>query len=288
MYPQQYFKLFPTAPTEPKVFVAMPFHDRYLARWEKVIRPAILNVGLEPLRVDIGFVSDSILTQMLQGIARSRLVFADVSAYRGHRNPNVMYEVGIAHAVRPPNEVVVFRDDKTRLPFDVANVRVNLYKPDRDPDKAEMGVRLALKDALKELDLSNSMAVEMAIRRIDQPAFNLLVQALVTRQIHHPTPRNLVETASASDNVRALTVLLELGLLKPQYPDFYELAQKMGSPELQQRVQFPVIYRITELGSAVIRKIALQSGFEQILDDPNLSARIEECFSDKEDDNKKT
>lgn len=268
----------------------MPFHDRYLARWEKVIRPAILNVGLEPLRVDIGFVSDSILTQMLQGIARSRLVFADVSAYRGHRNPNVMpnvmYEVGIAHAVRHPNEVVVFRDDKTRLPFDLANVRVNLYKPDSDSDKAEMGVRLALKDALKELDLSNSMAVEMAICRIDQPAFNLLIRALGTGQIHHPTPRNLVEIASASDYLRSLTVLLELGLLKTKYPDFYELAQKIGSPELQQRGQLPVTYRITELGSTVIRKIALQSGFEQILDDPNLVARFEEYFSEKEHDNK--
>ena len=73
-------------------------------RWESVIAPAIQSVekndvSLEPYRVDISRVSDSILTEILTDISRSLVIFADVTSLgkienKPIRNGNVMYEVG--------------------------------------------------------------------------------------------------------------------------------------------------------------------------------------------------
>ena len=282
MYPQQYFGLFPSTPTEPKVFVLMAFDERHNARWQHVIRPAIEDLELEPHRADTGQISDSILTQILQGIGSSKLVFADVSPLDGYRNPNVMYEIGIAHAAREPTEVVIFRDDNDRLPFDVANVRVNQYDvhPDNDPDKARLFVKSALADALQEHDLSKSMAVQIAMRKLDQTSYNVLVNAIGSGAISHPMYGNMRQALGSLDTLRSLTILLELGLLIPQYPDLYELAKNIGTPEMNQVAPLPVDYHMTELGRAVIMKIVLEHGGERMINDPEISARMQDYVAE--------
>ena len=50
------------------------------------IRQVLRNdVPLEPFRVDSRKVSDSILTEILDGISKSRLVFADITAVGKNR-----------------------------------------------------------------------------------------------------------------------------------------------------------------------------------------------------------
>ena len=85
MFPSNYFNLFPPFPRENKVFVAMSFYPIFDERWKNVIDPAIRrvernNVPLEPHRVDVRRVSDSILTEILTGISRSLVIFADVTS----------------------------------------------------------------------------------------------------------------------------------------------------------------------------------------------------------------
>jgi len=148
MYPASLFDLFPPFPREEKVFIAMSFDPRFDHRWRDVIAPAIRNVlvhgtPLEPVRVDMRRVSDSILTEILTGITNSRLIFADVTTIgavdgRPVRNGNVLYEVGIAHAVRLAEEVILFRSDNDPLLFDMANVRVNFISL-RNPRKKPVG-----------------------------------------------------------------------------------------------------------------------------------------------------
>ena len=78
MYPSHFFGLFPPFPREDTIFVAMSFDSRFDQRWNEVIAPAIRQVlrdevPLEPLRVDSRKVSDSILTEILDEISKSRL-----------------------------------------------------------------------------------------------------------------------------------------------------------------------------------------------------------------------
>ena len=129
MFRSLFYHLFPAFPREDTAFVAMSFAEAFSSRWENVLAPAIGRVkvndkALAPVRVDARKVSDSILTEILDGIGRARVVLADITAHdaRGFRgrNGNVMYEVGLAHAVRLPEEVLLFRSDDQQLLFDVS------------------------------------------------------------------------------------------------------------------------------------------------------------------------
>jgi hypothetical protein len=133
MYPAHVFSLYPPFARNKRAFVAMSFDPVLGRRWSDVIAPAITDCGLEPYRVNASKISDSILTDILKAISNAKLIIADVSAVVGTRSANVMYEVGLAHAVREPHEVILFRSDDERLLFDMANVRVNRYDPRRQP-----------------------------------------------------------------------------------------------------------------------------------------------------------
>ena len=107
MHPQAFLKTFWRLELRPQVFVAMSFAQEYQDRFDTVIAPAIQSIPmggdtyLEAHRVDLSRTGDSILTDIIDGIAHSQLVLADISSVgkdskTGHsyRNGNVMYEVG--------------------------------------------------------------------------------------------------------------------------------------------------------------------------------------------------
>lgn len=119
---------------KPQVFVAMSFAPQYKSRFETIIAPAIEailinNTPLKAYRVDTSKSGDSILTDIMEGIAHSQMVLADVSTFgkdsatqQPYRNGNVMYEVGIALACRQPQEVLLIRDDTDNFLFDVSTI----------------------------------------------------------------------------------------------------------------------------------------------------------------------
>jgi hypothetical protein len=134
MHPNAFLRTLWRAEFRNEVFVAMSFDEAYRPRFERVIRPAIRHVRvgdvqLEAQRVDCSQSGDSLLTQIVDGIAHSQMVLADVSSVGRdsktgypYRNANVLYEVGIALACRQPAEVLLIRDDRDRFLFDVSTV----------------------------------------------------------------------------------------------------------------------------------------------------------------------
>src|SRR5262249_39730560 len=157
--------------------VAMSFSQAFKERWTEVIAPAIETVShngspLKPVRVDARTVSDSILTEILTGIGRAQVVFGEITTLgmledNPVRNANGMYEVALAHAVRLPEEVVLFRSDRDNLLFDTANVRVNPYDPDHDPAAARLAVANAITSSLNEVELRRHLAVSQAAKTLD-------------------------------------------------------------------------------------------------------------------------
>jgi hypothetical protein len=242
------FSLFPPVPRDRTVFIAMSLRPEMEARWKTVIAPAVgdvsvgdVSVGserLEPLRVDARTMSDSVLTEIVRAISRARLVFADLSTFDGVRSANVMYEVGVAHATRLPEEVVLFRDDRDPLLFDVSNITVHQYDPDRDPAAARAKVASTLAAALREIDLRKCLAVQRALEALDLDSHDLL-QA--TSRSEHPAP-------SLSRGPAAIQRLLELGLLRTRDEKDHadDLGPEASPPEL-------VRYLVTPLGQEVLR-----------------------------------
>jgi nucleoside 2-deoxyribosyltransferase len=62
-----------------------------------------------------------IIAQIWRQLRRAEAVVADLT----HRNPNVFYEVGLAHALG--KQIIFITQDRDKLPFDVSTSRCVTY-----------------------------------------------------------------------------------------------------------------------------------------------------------------
>jgi DNA-binding HxlR family transcriptional regulator len=163
----------------------MSFDPRFSNRFEQIIRPAIekaplCGYSLQAYRVDNSRTGDSILTDIVDGIAHARLVLADLSdideggeSETPIRNGNVMYEVGVALAARQPSEVLLVRGDRKRFLFDVSTIPHQTIDFD-DPKKAIADLQTALADRIRETELLNDARIQLAARSLTREEINLL------------------------------------------------------------------------------------------------------------------
>lgn len=115
-------------------FVLMPFAAAFDRLYRDVVVPAIQEAGLTPLRADEVFSPTPIVEDVWRHIASARLIVADVT----QKNPNVFYELGIAHTIGKP--VIVLTQSSSDVPFDIAYLRYFSYRDD------EQGWRLLRND----------------------------------------------------------------------------------------------------------------------------------------------
>jgi hypothetical protein len=104
------------------VFVLMPFTESLKPVWEDHIRTVAISLGLTAKRADDFFTAHSVMRDVWNAICTSRIVIADCT----DRNPNVFYEVGVAHTVGKP--VVLCTQDANDVPFDLRHIRYIEYK----------------------------------------------------------------------------------------------------------------------------------------------------------------
>ncbi len=79
MHPNAFLETYWGMDLKPQIFVAMSFAPQYEDRFNQVIAPAIQsitisNVALTACRVDISKSGDSILTDIMDGIAHSQMI----------------------------------------------------------------------------------------------------------------------------------------------------------------------------------------------------------------------
>ena len=119
---------------KPLCFVLMPFGRKshgsgrtvdFDAVYEQILAPAAQAAGMEVIRADQEQVGGTIHKPMYERLMLSDFGLADVTG----ANPNVYYELGIRHALRPRSTVMVFAEG-TNLPFDVASQRGTPYHMD--------------------------------------------------------------------------------------------------------------------------------------------------------------
>jgi hypothetical protein len=108
-------------------FVVMPFSAPLGDYYSKIYEPAIRKAGLNPVRADDDiFGTGKIIDQIWTGILASKVLIAELTS----RNPNVFYELGLAHALKKP--VVLVSSNEQDVPFDLKHIRVIYYDKD-DP-----------------------------------------------------------------------------------------------------------------------------------------------------------
>lgn len=113
----------PARPTEKTVFAAMPFSLEYEDVFFIAMAPAAEAIGAACKRVDQEEYTGDVVTKIQSMIHGSVAVVADLSEAR----PNVLYEVGFAHALDRPT-VHVCSTPLRDLPFDVSHWNTIVYK----------------------------------------------------------------------------------------------------------------------------------------------------------------
>jgi hypothetical protein len=161
----------------PLCFIVMPFGVKadgrggtvdFDAVYSELLEPAVRDAGLEPLRADQELVGGLVHKPMYERLVLADYAIADLST----ANPNVFYELGVRHAVRPYSTVLVGAEGG-RIPFDLAPDRVLAYALGGDGRPADpQGSRASLVESLRA---ARSAAT-------DSPVFQL-IDDLPTPQI---------------------------------------------------------------------------------------------------------
>lgn len=103
-------------------FVVQPFVTPFGLYYESIFKPAIEQAGLTPVRADAEiFGTGKVIDQIWRGINRAKVLVAELTT----KNPNVFYELGLAHALRKP--VILISSNQDDVPFDLRHIRVILY-----------------------------------------------------------------------------------------------------------------------------------------------------------------
>jgi hypothetical protein len=134
----------------PTCFIVMPFGQPDSAAVHHVLREACLQAGLHPLRGDDLFTPTDILDDIWRGITGAHCVIADITG----RNPNVLYELGMAHTLAKP--VLILSRRAEDIPIDLATRRVIVYGPADGGDwqaTLASSVQAALQTLIREYPL---------------------------------------------------------------------------------------------------------------------------------------
>ena len=119
----------------PLCFVLMPFGKKdaggglaidFDKVYDKLIKPAVLDAGLEPLRADEEDSGGIIHKPMFERLVLCDFAVADLTL----ANANVFYELGVRHAAKSRTTVLLFAEGRGRLPFDVQQLRAIPYEID--------------------------------------------------------------------------------------------------------------------------------------------------------------
>jgi len=196
-----------------EVFVVMSFAPEFNNCWLQIIKPAVESRGLIANRVDYRTSGDSIVQDIIDGIAHSQLVLADISsspmADRNRviwpqRNANVMWEVGIAHTMRTPDEVLLVRTDHDDSIFDLTQFRVFNYDP-RDVRGSRKFLEDRIDDRIKLLEKTQDVLVKRCLDLLDPHSLEFFLF-----KCGWSKPFEIPSAAS----VNSVSRLFELGLLR--------------------------------------------------------------------------
>lgn len=102
-------------------FVLMPLKDEMLPIYEDHLRPVVEGESLSCQRADEIMSTGLVAWDIWEKINRARFVIADLTGM----NPNVFYEVGLAHAIG--KEVILLSQSIEHVPFDLRAIRCIIY-----------------------------------------------------------------------------------------------------------------------------------------------------------------
>ncbi len=117
------------------VFVLTPFNDRYYQEY-MTIRGICESEGFKCYRGDENRIEGDIFPYMLRHIVQARMIIANING----RNPNVLYELGVAQAM--DKSVILISKEPKDLSIDIQSQRFLIY---RDSDSLGSSLKTELR-----------------------------------------------------------------------------------------------------------------------------------------------
>lgn len=145
-------------------FVVMPFNSLFQTEYDKIIQPALEEIGVQCIRGDEIYVKQRIVDDIWLQIRRCRFVLAELTS----KNPNVLYEIGLAHAIGKP--IIIITRNEDDVPFDLKSLRYLFYNVN-DPfwgDNLKIGIQ------------------KLAQKVIDNPAIEKYLEGIELPKIKYP------------------------------------------------------------------------------------------------------
>ncbi len=127
----------------------MPFISELKPVFDNHIKPVAKELNLTIARADDFFSQNSIMEEIWSAIAQASILIADCT----HKNPNVFYEIGIAHAIGKP--VILITQNSSDVPFDLQHRRYIQYAyTPPGMKKFETDIYTTISETLKDLNSS--------------------------------------------------------------------------------------------------------------------------------------
>jgi nucleoside 2-deoxyribosyltransferase len=138
--------------------IASPFAAEFNDVME-AIKEAAIRLKLQPLWIRTGEmeISNDFVQDIITGTRSAKIVVAVCSPEStGKPNPNVMYELGMAHALG--KQTILLTTDPEKLPADLRTKHVHLYNAANVNSKDGInGIQLAMSERIKEMNEANPL-----------------------------------------------------------------------------------------------------------------------------------
>ncbi|EKD33627.1 MAG: hypothetical protein ACD_75C02639G0003 [uncultured bacterium] len=174
-------------------FSIMPFEERF-EDIDQIIAESSQECGFEYIRGDRRLQPGSILPQIMHDIRQASVVVADITAH----NPNVFYELGIAHQIKGPERVVILTQSAEDSPYDVHEFRQLCYQHNK---AGRAALRKMLPNFLKAAAKTRADQEMWSVVRGRLPRTRLLVRDL----------QRLVDSAGPN-GLKGVTIRIVAGL----------------------------------------------------------------------------
>jgi hypothetical protein len=151
-----------------RCYVIMPFAESYAATYADAIRPALREVEAARGecwtcdRSDDSRLTGSITREIVTSLHTADLVVADLTG----NNPNVFYELGVAHSAG--RRTIMLAQDVAALPFDISSYRVIQYEASAEGLRKLRGLLVnSIQDALEHGEQTNPVLDNAPVRHSD-------------------------------------------------------------------------------------------------------------------------
>lgn len=202
----------------PSVFVLMPFDTVLQPVFDELIRPPLESAGFTVIRADSLLDQRNVLKDIVRGIRDAKLIIAEVTT----PNPNVLYELGLAHGLRIPTMLIAQALDD--VPFDLRSYRIEQYSTDftRVDEFRERLRSIAIAHLRGELDFGSPMTDFYV-----EPGTGRPTDLLEDGSAHEPSPTPNEDSEGYFDHLLALEDAT--GAIEPYMDEIGSAVELLGA-----------------------------------------------------------